>query len=116
MGAHSGSRHHSWNGGVHVTRKGYRRISQGTNRNKYEHRVVVERLLENPVGLLFTPGQKIPENMTVHHLDFTKRHNCEGNLLMLEKVIHDYLYNGYIARLRFLQECAAAGTDGDVPF
>lgn len=79
--------------GYYITRKGYVRISAGLHRGKYQHRKRAEDLLRNPIGLTFTPGQDIPETITIHHVDFRCAHNCIGNLLFLDKRIHDYLYN-----------------------
>ena len=84
-----GEAHPRWRGGVSVNQKGYRRMWAGAARGQYEHRMVMRELLRSPIGLVFTPGQDIPDDMTVHHVDFDKKHNCHGNLMLLEKVIHD---------------------------
>ena len=79
-----------WRGGVCLNEKGYRRIRAGLHRNKYEHRRVIEELLEHPIGLMFSGDGKIPPNMTVEHIDHWRTHNCIGNLMLLEKRIHDW--------------------------
>ena len=90
MGAF-GEKNSIWKGGMHVSDKGYLRYSSGELRHKYVHRNVVELLLVDPIGLCFRLGQGIPEGYTVDHMDHNKLHNCPGNLLMLQKCIHDVI-------------------------
>ena len=85
----AGPKNGKWRGGVCLNEKGYRRITSGKHRNKYEHRRVIEKLLEFPISYMFHGDGKIPEGMTVEHLDHIRTHNCCGNLMLLEKTIHD---------------------------
>jgi hypothetical protein len=85
-----GAKNGKWRGGVGLNAKGYRRIFAGPHRNKYEHRRVIEELLERPISYMFPGDGKIPENMTVEHIDHSRTHNCVGNLMLLEKRIHDW--------------------------
>lgn len=73
-----GSLHPRWKHGRVLTAKGYVRITAGSDRNRYEHRVILERLLGRPLRL----------NEEVHHIDFKRSHNCPDNLLLLDEVFH----------------------------
>jgi hypothetical protein len=79
-----------WKGGICLNEKGYRRITHGQHRNKYDHRRRIEELLEQPISYIFRGDGKIPPNMTVEHIDHIRTHNCVSNLMLLEKVIHDW--------------------------
>lgn len=108
----TGPKNSRWRGGSHLSDKMYRRLSAHPNRNKYEHRWVMEQLLLNPISYIYTPGQGIPSNMTVEHVDHRRTHNCCGNLMLLEKCIHDrisrwhqtYLMRNYDAFIEHVQE------------
>ena len=95
MGFTTGAGHPRWRGGVSVSDKGYLRYRSAPHRNKYVHRVVIEDELKNPIGLCFTPGQSIPTGFTVDHVDHNKQHNCQGNLILMEKKIHDVISRAY---------------------
>lgn len=95
MGAPSGALNYKWRGGKHVTQKNYIRLSCKPHRNKYEHRVVIEHLIASGTGgLIWINQTEIPDSMTVHHNDHVRSHNCLGNLMLLDKAIHDYLSSG----------------------
>lgn len=88
----AGPRNGKWRGGKTFTKKGYIQFNHGEHRNKYEHRVIIEKLIRSRTGGLVWINQiQIPENMTVHHNDHRRAHNCNDNLMLLEKAIHDYL-------------------------
>ena len=69
-----------------ITSKGYIRIRAGKYRDKYEHRRVIERLMEESWHPFY--GDHIPPGMQVHHIDFSRAHNCHQNLLLLSESIH----------------------------
>jgi len=97
----AGQRNPKWTGGRPLNTKGYVRLKTRENRYKYEHRVVMERLLQEPLcaEYVFPERGKIPEKMTVEHLDHVRTHNCHQNLMLLEKCIHDSIslaYRAYI--------------------
>lgn len=86
----TGSNNGKWAGGVTVNEKGYRKITAGAHRNKYEHRRVMEVMLSDPVGLIFLPAVSvIPAWATVHHIDHDRQHNCTHNLMLVDKCIHN---------------------------
>jgi hypothetical protein len=86
-----GRQNPNWTGGRHVTARGYVRLKTKVGRGKYEHRFVMENLLRDPIGLLFIGGGEIPDGMHVHHCDHNRRHNCEGNLMLLDSAIHNWI-------------------------
>jgi hypothetical protein len=47
--SHVGPANPNWRGGIYLNEKGYRRISWGRHRGKYEHRRVIEELLLKPL-------------------------------------------------------------------
>ena len=74
--------------------------------NKYEHRVVMERMLAAPLCAEYVfpgPGEKgkIPQGMTVHHNDHSRTHNCIPNLMLLSTSIHNALSK---ARWKWIRE------------
>lgn len=102
-----GPQHPNWVGGRPLNEKGYVKIKTKENYNKYEHRVVVERMLREPLcaDYVFSgDGRvrgKIPDGMTVHHQDHCRTHNCIPNLMLLEDVIHRALSK---ARYKWVRE------------
>lgn len=84
-------KHPRWAGGRSRTYKGYVRVTAGPNRHKYEHRVVIEQLIQNPIGLVFFGLDGIPETMHVHHVDSVRSHNCAENLMLLDSTIHNFI-------------------------
>lgn len=92
-----GSKNSKWAGGNHLSSKGYRRISTKESRNKYEHRHIMEQLLLRPVAAhyVFCGDGVIPSGMDVHHWDHRNTHNCEGNLQLLDKAIHNAIEQHY---------------------
>lgn len=71
--------------GIQVTRSGHLRYTRGALRNKYVHRVAVEKLIEetpHSVKLL------LPWPFEVHHLDYQKAHNCSCNFLITTEAFH----------------------------
>jgi len=96
--AGSGTKNSKWNGGMHISSKGYKRISTRTGRNKYYHRYLIEKLLENPIALDYvfpSPKGVIPEGMEIHHVDHRGYHNCYGNLQLLDYRIHRFCEREY---------------------
>jgi|ERR1017187_1917253 hypothetical protein len=89
----------NWRGGRHTTKKGYVRLATRVGRGKYEHRFVMEQMLAAPVGLLFAGDGEIPAGMHVHHCDGDRRHNCQGNLMLLGEAIHNAISRSYRAYL-----------------
>ena len=80
----------NFKGGVHQSDKGYRRVSSGPNRHKYEHRIVMEEMLADPIGFVFYPPEaRVPDWATTHHNDANRQHNCQGNLMLLQQCIHN---------------------------
>lgn len=72
-----GAGHPRWKGGKY-DHAGYIRISAGSDRGKYEHRVVMEQVL----------GKPIPEGFDVHHVDGNPKNNALRNLLLVESNLH----------------------------
>lgn len=65
-----------------VNRDGYIRIkARGSNRDKYAHRVVIEKLL----------GEPIPPGMQVHHMDGVRSHNCPHNLILMPRCLNNFM-------------------------
>lgn len=89
--------HPKWNGGIHISSKGYKRISTKSGRNKYYHRYLIEKLLLVPIAAryVFPNSGVIPDNMTVHHVDHRNVHNCYGNLQLLDDRIHRFCEREY---------------------
>lgn len=101
-----------WKGGVSKTERGYLRIRHGGHRNKYVHRRRLEVMLENPLcaDYVFPNKGRIPAHMVVEHVDHKRDHNCDGNLMLLQKCIHDKLSGDTAAYyLKHLK-------DSEVPF
>lgn len=74
--------------GVHVSMKGYLRYSSAPHRHKYVHRVLMSEMCRE--FCFYELGDDgLPYGFTVEHIDHNRQHNCTGNLLLLEKVIHD---------------------------
>ena len=91
--------HPFWRGGRHTTGKGYVRLKTREGRDKYEHRFVMERMLAAPIGLMFAGDGEIPAGMHVHHCDGGRRHNCQGNLMLLQECIHNAISRAHRAYL-----------------
>ncbi len=90
----TGKQHHRWKGGKRVHSKGYIEITAGPYRWWKEHRMVMDLCLKewNP----WAPGVGLREieaetgiRFHVHHMDFDKRNNPPGNLLLIDNRIHD---------------------------
>lgn len=93
----SSTKNPKWRGGYYTSDKGYKRISARVGRNKYFHRDLIEKLLLDPIGLIYYGGTMgiIPPGMTIHHWDHRKEHNCYCNLQLLDKAIHDFCEREY---------------------
>ncbi len=88
----------SWKQGYSINEKGYQKVrTRHANYNKYVHRVVIEKLLENPLcaDYVFPIKGQIPPGMVVHHTDHCRTHNCHGNLQLLAVRIHNILSSGH---------------------
>lgn len=74
--------------GVSMHEKGYlRRWRRGPNRGQLVHRMVMAELCRiwcyYPLN-----GNGLPHGFDVHHVDFSKTHNCPANLLLIEHTLH----------------------------
>lgn len=79
------------------TKKGHLRIvSRGPDRGKYLHRAHVERMLSEVWHPYF--GDKLPADMTIHHMDWDKKHNCSCNYLVTNAVIHGKIEQSRLVR------------------
>lgn len=75
--------------GIYKTRDGHLRYhSPKELRNKYVHRVVIEKLIEEMPD---HAKSYIPWPYEVHHMDFDKAHNCPRNLLLLSVEFHAWI-------------------------
>jgi hypothetical protein len=105
MPAPFGPRNPKWKGGRSLNDKGYVRVRKGGRNapHKYEHRRIIEELLESPLcaDYVFPEKGKIPQGMTVHHNDHSRTHNCIPNLMLLSVPIHNALSK---ARWRWIRE------------
>lgn len=72
------------------TKKGYKRLNHKPYRGMYEHRVVMAKLCSE-FCVYPLEGDGLPAGFHVHHVDYDGMHNCPGNLLLLDRRIHDYL-------------------------
>ncbi len=94
----------------HITSKGYVRLSSGPKRMRYEHRAVLEGLKNeqrrHAVAMLIgvnpemaewmipwlveqeSKDDRLPLDDEVHHIDFTRTHNCPGNMLLVDARMH----------------------------
>lgn len=89
-----GSKHPRWKGGKTLTSDGYYKINTYKGRDMLEHRAVMLEMLEEPVSYMLRPDM-LGDGYTVHHNDHNKTHNCQGNLMLLQKCIHDAISNSY---------------------
>lgn len=71
--------------GIQVTRSGHLRYTRGKLRNKYVHRVEVEKLIEETP---YSVKLLLPWPYEVHHLDYRKAHNCHCNYLITTEAFH----------------------------
>ncbi len=78
-----GPDHPNWKGG-HVTGAGYRVISRKGRRNLYEHRVVMEKMLE----------RSLTSDEVVHHKDGKRSNNSPDNLELMTRKQHDQNKDG----------------------
>lgn len=83
--------------GLSATKKGHLRIKSGPDRDKYEHRAHVERMLREVWHPYF--GNKLPPDFVVHHVDHIKHHNCPCNYLICPAGIH-----GSIEQHRYVRD------------
>ena len=76
--------------GSRIHAKGYVQITRrGPWYGWLEHRKVMLEACRR--GCYYDVSAGLPEGFTVEHLDHNRRHNCLGNLLLLDKRIHDHL-------------------------
>jgi hypothetical protein len=89
--------------GVCLHEKGYLQITRrGPWRNWLVHRKVMLEALQQSLYWKHHPSvlrNKIPNEMTVEHLDHRRRHNCIENLMLLDKRIHDFISNDQWMRM-----------------
>jgi len=81
-----GEKHPRWKGGKTTRRDGYVRITAGPDRNEYEHRVIIRAMLKHPISQNLTLA--CLDWMHIHHMDFNKSNNQDGNLLLLDPRLH----------------------------
>jgi hypothetical protein len=75
--------------GVRLHPDGYLQVTRrGPYRFWMEHRMVMMEACKEWCYYDVSDG-KLPERLTVEHLDHNRQHNCRGNLMLLDKVIHD---------------------------
>ena len=72
--------------GIHKTKSGHLRyFSPKKLRDRYVHRVVIEKLMdETPFSIRLL----LPFPYEVHHQDYNKEHNCPQNLMILSESLH----------------------------
>lgn len=121
-----GSRNGKWKGGQTTTEKGYVRLYTREGRNRYAHRACMEDMLRNPVGLMFRGDGMIPEWADVHHIDGDRAHNCQGNLMLLDRPIHlaitaaavryyrEHAYDNWVPNSQYQEQVEDMGAD--IPF
>ena len=72
--------------GVRKTRAGHLRYTSPKElRDKYVHRVVIDRLIEETA---YSIRLMLPWPWEVHHIDFNKENNKPDNLLVLHPCFH----------------------------
>jgi hypothetical protein len=89
-----------WNAGrgkgTCLSQHGYVRITRrGPFRDWYEHRKVMFEACQE--FCYYSVDGDLPQGFTVDHLDHKRAHNCLGNLLMLDKRIHDSISGSHAA-------------------
>jgi hypothetical protein len=87
----SGRNYSTLGPGVHLSHKGYIRISSGPNRNKFAHRVVMAGLASVWCYYPLNPSTGLPDGFDVEHQDHRRAHNCHQNLILIDHTIHCYL-------------------------
>ena len=60
---------------------------------QFVHRTVMAELCAVSCVYPLEPKSGLPAGLTVEHLDHVKTHTCHGNLILPDKVIHDYISN-----------------------
>lgn len=91
----AGALNGKWRGGATKNERGYVRLTAGPGRGRYAHRWIMERLLDDPISLVFSRGGGIPKRLHVHHVDHDRAHNCPGNLMLLDTAIHNRISRAY---------------------
>lgn len=94
--------------GKHRTSKGYVRYSAGPHRNKYEHRVVVGKMVDALSYYSHTPGEPPvsyilrgkERRLVVHHVDGNRSNNHPENLMLMDESIHNNLRAFRFSRAR----------------
>ena len=87
----AGEDHPLWKGGRGVTGCGYIRVNDGPNNRKFEHHMIIERVL----------GKPIPKGAIPHHVDGDKTNNKNSNLVLCnDRGYHNLIHrriNAYMA-------------------
>jgi len=78
MRAQFGPRNPKWKGGTTTTKEGYVRVKTKKNRDKYEHRLIVEQ----------QQGRKLSRSTHVHHRNRVRDDNRLSNLQPLPASQH----------------------------
>lgn len=108
----TGENHRRFTGGRTVNEYGYVRVTTGRAAAKYEHRMVVEKMMlewaiarkidnvteqwgeMSGAGLaaeimdVVTKPPTIPPGVHIHHINGDRTHNCACNLMLLDAPIH----------------------------
>jgi len=69
----TGQNHYRWNGGRKVDKNGYISIRVGNDQYQYEHRLIMEKILE----------RELKSWEVVHHKDENKHNNKRSNLELM---------------------------------
>jgi hypothetical protein len=77
-----GPDHLRWKGGKRLNEDGYVRITAGPDRDKYEHRCVVNK------QFLYTYGRELRTDEEVHHQNFIRSCNHDWNLIAMDAALH----------------------------
>lgn len=72
----------NWRGGMRINVDGYRQVTAGPNRGKYEHRLVASRCMMETYGRELRPDEE------VHHQNWVRSCNHDWNLIVMDEAIH----------------------------
>lgn len=71
-----------WNGGIHNTLQGYKKLRVSSGVYILEHRLVMEKIL----------GRKLLNTEIVHHKDGDRKNNHPSNLILMGRSEHSKLH------------------------
>ena len=78
----AGIKHHLYNNGRSIDKKGYVRINCGNGKMRLEHIVTAQKAL----------GRELKPNEVVHHIDCNPGNNKKSNLLICDRKYHTWLH------------------------